>query len=148
MVMTDQGLVEVPGLTLNPPAPPRESDSLAERSKGRGLPAQRKTKNPQESVAQEKDFYSPADVFPEGKIGLRLVGKYIVLKFSNGGNYLSADESRGEKDAMRRFVPENANLPLGSRYTFTPDAPLVISSVSLLGQYGVLVPEGARPDHY
>ena len=147
-VMTERGRVEVPGLILNPTLPAAESGPVAERSMGRGLPAQRKSKDPQAEVAQEKDFYSPADVFPEGKIGLRLVGKYIVLKFSNGGNYLSADESRGEKNAMRRFVPENANLPLGSRYTFTPDAPLVISSVSLLGQYGVLVPEGARPDRY
>jgi hypothetical protein len=115
---------------------------------GRGLPAQRRPKNPQEEVAQVKDFYSPADVFPDGKTGLRLVGKFIVLQFSNGGNYLSADESRGEKDAMRRFVPKNCNLPLGARYTFTREQPLVISSESLLGQYGVLVPNGIRPDRY
>ena len=147
-VMTDRGLVEVPSLVLNPPSSPRESDSTAERSMGRGLPAQRRPKNPQEEVTQVKDFYSPADVFPDGKTGLRLVGKFIVLQFSNGGNYLSADESRGEKDAMRRFVPKNCNLPLGARYTFTREQPLVISSESLLGQYGVLVPNGIRPDHY
>ena len=57
-------------------------------------------------------------------------------------------QSRGEKDTMRRFVPENGNLPLGARYTFTREQPLVISSVSLLGQYGVLVPEGIRPDRF
>jgi len=146
-ITTDQGVVEVPGLTLNTPLPVPEQDSTAKKSMGRGLPVQRKAKDRQE-VAEMKDFYNPADVFPEGKIGLRLVGNFIVLRFSNGGNYLSADESRGEKDAMRRFVPENGNLPLGARYTFTRDQPLVISSVSLLGQYGVLLPEGTQPDRF
>ena len=146
-ITTDQGVVEVPGLTLNTPLPVPEQDSTAKKSMGRGLPVQRKSKDRQE-VAEMKDFYNPADVFPEGKIGLRLVGNFIVLRFSNGGNYLSADESRGEKDTMRRFVPENGNLPLGARYTFTREQPLVISSVSLLGQYGVLVPEGIRPDRF
>lgn len=146
-VTTDQGVVEVPGLTLNAPLPVSDQDSPSQKSMGRGLPVQRKNKDRQEA-AEMKDFYNPADVFPEGKIGLRLVGNFIVLRFSNGGNYLSADQSRGEKDAMRRFVPENGNLPLGARYTFTREQPLVISSVSLLGQYGVLVPEGIRPDRF
>jgi len=146
-ITTDQGVVEVPGLTLNTPLPVPEQSSTANKSMGRGLPVQRKSKDRQE-VAEMKDFYNPADVFPEGKIGLRLVGNFIVLRFSNGGNYLSADQSRGEKDAMRRFVPENSNLPLGARYTFTPEQPLVISSVSLLGQYGMLVPEGIQPDRF
>ena len=147
-VSTDQGVVEVPSLALNPLPPAAAQGSTAERSMGRGLPVQRKPKDQQEDVAQVKDFYSPADVFPEAKIGLRLVGKFIVLRFSNGDNYLSADSSRGEKDAMRRFVPENLDLPLGGRYTFTREQPLLISSVSLLGQYGVLVPNDVRPDRY
>ena len=146
-IMTDQGVVEVPSLTLNKPLPVPEQNSTANKSMGRGLPVKRKSRDQQE-VAEMKDFYNPADVFPEGKIGLRLVGNFIVLRFSNGGNYLSADESRGEKDAMRRFVPENGNLPLGARYTFTREQPLVISSVSLLGQYGVLVPDGIQPDRF
>jgi hypothetical protein len=146
-VTTDQGVVEVPGLTLNTPLPVPEEDSTAKKSMGRGLPVQRKSQDRQE-VAEMKDVYNPADVFPEGKIGLRLVGNFIVLRFSNGGNYLSADESRGEKNAMRRFVPENGNLPLGARYTFTREQPLVISSVSLLGQYGVLLPEGVQADRF
>ena len=147
-VMTDKGLVEVPGLILNPISETDGSGSVSEQGRGRGLPAKLKSSNNKEGVAEVKDCYSPADVFPEKKIGLRVVGKFIVLRFSNGGNYLSSDEGRGEKDAARRFVPENCDLPLGGRYTFTPEAPLVISSVSLFGQYGVLVPSGLGPDRY
>ena len=147
-VMTDKGPVDVPGLILNATSQTDGSGSRSEQNRGRGLPAKRKSQDNKEVLAELKDFYSPADVFPEKKIGLRIVGKFIVLRFSNGGNYLSSDESRGEKNAVRRFVPENCNLPLGGRYTFTPEAPLVISSVSLFGQYGVLVPSGLQPDRY
>jgi hypothetical protein len=146
--MTDKGPVDVPGLILNATSQTDGSGSRSEQNRGRGLPAKRKSQDNKEVLAELKDFYSPADVFPEKKIGLRIVGKFIVLRFSNGGNYLSSDESRGEKNAVRRFVPENCNLPLGGRYTFTPEAPLVISSVSLFGQYGVLVPSGLQPDRY
>jgi hypothetical protein len=147
-VMTERGMVEVPGIVLNPVSQGGGGGSTVERTVGRGLPPRRKTKDQQNDVAEMKDFYSPADVFPDGKIGLRLVGKFIVLQFSNGGSYLSADESRGEKDTMRSFIPENCDLPLGARFTFTREQPLVISSGGLLGQYHVLVPNGIRPDRY
>ncbi|NCY20519.1 hypothetical protein EBX31_01000 [bacterium] len=147
-VITDKGSVEVPGLTLNPIPRKEESEFVSGQGNGRGLLVKKRTNGIKEEVAEMKDFYFPADVFPENKIGMRVVGKFIVLRFSNGGHYLSADQSRGEKDAVRRFVPENCDLPLGGRYTFTAEEPLIISSVSMFGQYGVLVPVGIRPDRY
>ncbi|NCY21939.1 hypothetical protein EBX31_08275 [bacterium] len=93
-----------------------------------------------------KEFFSPADEFPGNPQGYKIIGKFKVSAFSNGGYFLQADSARGEKDAMRRFVPRDDSIESGQTYTFTRERPMVIVSKSFLGQYDVDLPDNLLTD--
>lgn len=95
----------------------------------------------------QKKYFMSSDEFPGSPIGYKIIGKFKVSKFSNGGYYLDPDTKRGEKETMRRFVPRNKNIQPNESYTFTSDMPLTIVSKSFLGQYDVDLPPNSRTDH-
>jgi hypothetical protein len=94
---------------------------------------------------QDKYFLS-SDEFPGNPIGYKIIGKFKVSSFSNGGFYLDPDTKRGEKETMRRFVPRNKNIQPNESYSFTKNMPLTIVSKSFLGQYDVDFPANMRTD--
>lgn len=100
----------------------------------------------EERTTGNKEYYAPADEFPGNPKGYKIVGKFRLESFSNGGYYLRADSSRGEKDVMRRFVPRNDNINPGCTYTFTQDQPMVIVSKGIFGQYNVDLPDNLADD--
>jgi hypothetical protein len=99
-----------------------------------------------ERTTGNKEYYSPADEFHGNPAGFKIIGKFRAEAFSNGGYYLQADSSRGEKDVMRSFVPRNDNINPGCTYTFTQEQPMVIVSKGLFGQYNVDLPDNLAND--
>jgi len=90
---------------------------------------------------EKKEFYSPADEFPGNPKGYKIIGKFRVGAFSNGGYYLQADSSRGEKDALRSFIPRGDSIQPGCTYTLTQEHPMIIVGKGIFGQYEVDLPD-------
>jgi TPR repeat protein/formylglycine-generating enzyme required for sulfatase activity len=97
----------------------------------------------QPSKPHQGPFYRPADKFPKNVKGIKIVGSFVTRILSTGQTYLQADEDAGERDNLRFFFPQNANLPYADqRLVFTESNPLtVVKRTSFTGNFDVLLPE-------
>ena len=88
-------------------------------------------------------FYRPSEKFPKDVRGIKVVGYFVTRVLSTGQTYLQADEEIGERDKLRFFFPQNANLPYADqRLVFTESNPLtVVRRTSFTGNFDVLLPE-------
>jgi hypothetical protein len=90
----------------------------------------------------KKEFYSCSEKFPKNPVGIKIVGHFVAMAFSNGGFYLTPDPHYGEKDVGRRFVVENGQIQPDVPYTFDENKYLEVTSSSFLGQYSVKISYG------
>ena len=98
------------------------------------------------SKAEEKGFYRPADKFPKNVVGIKVVGSFVAERYGES-LWLRADESAGEKDNRRTFhMPPGTPLNAGDKIEISKDSPLIVLRRGLPGCYDVKLESGFATD--